>query len=328
MNRRDAISKITGITATALVGAATAGCAAAPASTEAGKKAIPSIAPPDPNTKTPMYKAPPGSCDTHCHIFGPAARYPYSPKRKYTPPDSGLDAFRALHAKIGIDRAVIVNASLYGNDNRVVIDAIAAGKGRYRGIANVNDGVSDAALRELDKGGIRGCRFNFVKHLGGFPDMAMFDRTVKRIARLGWHLDLHFDARDLPQFFPLLEHLPVPFIIDHMGRVPAKDGLEQEPFKILTGLLKRDKKCYVKISGPERVSSLGAPFHDAVPFASRLIETAPDRVLWGTDWPHPNVKIMPNDGDLVDLIPLYTPDPALQHMLLVDNPMRLYQFEG
>lgn len=328
MNRRDALNRITGLTASAMVGAATVGCAAPKPAAAEVKKDIRAIAAPDRNTHTPMFKAPAGSCDTHCHIFGPAAQYPYSPKRSYTPPDSGLDAFRALHDKLGIERAVIVNASLYGNDNRVVVDAIAASKGRYRGIANVDDSISDAALRELDKGGIRGCRFNFVKHLGGFPDMAEFDRTVKRIARLGWHLDLHFDARDLPQFFPLLDRLPVPFIVDHMGRVQAKDGLDQAPFKVLTNLLKSDKKCYVKISGAERVSSLGAPFHDAVPFATRLIETAPDRVLWGTDWPHPNVTVMPNDGDLVDLIPLYTADPALQRMLLVDNPMRLYQFEG
>lgn len=286
------------------------------------------IAAPDPDTRTPRFQAPPGSCDTHCHIFGPAARYPYSPKRSYTPPDAGLEAFRALHEKIGIDRAVIVNASLYGNDNRVVVDAIAASQGRYRGIANVDDSVSDDELRALDRGGIRGCRFNFVKHLGGFPDMAVFDRTMHRIAKLGWHVDLHFDAIDLPQFGPLLDRLPVPYLIDHMGRVEAKRGLAQEPFRILVDLLRRDQKCHVKISGAERVSSIGAPFHDAAPFAARLIETAPDRVLWGTDWPHPNVKTMPNDGDLVDLIPLYSADASLQRQLLVDNPMRLYHFES
>ena len=324
MKRRDALNQLAAIAATAL----TAGGAAAQAVGSAPRKEIPGIPGPDPDTRTPAFKAPPVSCDTHCHIFGPAARYPYSPKRSYTPPDSALEAFAALHAKIGIERAVIVNASLYGSDNRVVVDAIAASKGRYRGIANVDDATSDAELRELDRGGIRGCRFNFVKHLGGFPDMAVFDRTVARIAKLGWHLDLHFDAIDLPQFYPLLDRLPVPYIIDHMGRVEAKDGLEQKPFQILLDLLRRDPRCYVKISGAERVSSLGAPFHDAAPFASRLIATAPDRVLWGTDWPHPNVKTMPNDGALVDLIPLYTPDAALQRKLLVENPMRLYQFES
>ena len=323
MNRRDVLNKLA-----AVAGAGLALTAVASRAADAPAKVIPMIPPPDPNTRTPTFQAPPGSCDTHTHIFGPAARYPYSPKRSYTPPDAGLDDFRALHAKIGIDRAVIVNASLYGDDNRVVVDAIAASAGRYRGIANVGDRISDAELLALDRGGIRGCRFNFVKHLGGFPDMAEFDRTIKRIARLGWHVDLHFDAIDLPEFYPLLDRLPIPYLIDHMGRVQAKDGLEQKPFKILVDLLQRDKNCHVKISGPERVASQGAPFHDAVPFARRLIETAPDRVIWGTDWPHPNVQTMPNDGDLVDLIPLYAPDPANRQRLLVDNPMRLYRFEG
>ena len=323
MNRRDVLNKLA-----AVAGAGLALTAVASRAADAPAKVIPMIPPPDPNTRTPTFQAPPGSCDTHTHIFGPAARYPYSPKRSYTPPDAGLDDFRALHAKIGIDRAVIVNASLYGDDNRVVVDAIAASAGRYRGIANVGDRISDAELLALDRGGIRGCRFNFVKHLGGFPDMAEFDRTIKRIARLGWHVDLHFDAIDLPQFYPLLDRLPIPYLIDHMGRVQAKDWLEQKPFKILVDLLQRDNNCHVKISGPERVSSQGAPFHDAVPFARRLIETAPDRVIWGTDWPHPNVQTMPNDGDLVDLIPLYAPDPANRQRLLVDNPMRLYRFEG
>jgi 2-pyrone-4,6-dicarboxylate lactonase len=326
MKRRDALNSMSAMLGVAFVAASTGVIAADGA--DAVKKDIPTIPPPDRNTKTPKFKAPPGSCDTHCHIFGPAARYPYSSKRSYTPPDSGLDDFRALHAKLGIERAVIVNASLYGNDNRVVTDAIAQSGGRYRGIANVDDSISDAQLQALHKGGIRGCRFNFVKHLGGFPDMAVFDRTIKRIAKLGWHVDLHFDAKDLPDFYSLLDSLPIPYLIDHMGRVQAKNGLEQKPFKILLDLLQRDKKCHVKISGPERVSATGAPFHDAVPFAKKLIETAPDRMIWGTDWPHPNVETMPNDGDLVDLIPLYAPSAADRQRLLVDNPMRLYEFEA
>lgn len=325
MKRRAALSQIAeiiGISLTASVGAIAADI------DTVSQKNVPAIPGPDRNTKTPKFKAPPGACDTHCHIFGPAARYPYSPKRSYTPPDSSFDDLRALHAKLGIERAVIVNASLYGNDNSVITDAIAQSGGRYRGIANIDDSTTDAQLQMLHKGGIRGCRFNFVKHLGGFPDMAVFDRTVKRISKLGWHVDLHFDAKDLPDFYPLLDRLPVPYIIDHMGRVQASAGLEQKPFQVLLGLLQRDKKCYVKISGPERVSVTGSPFLDAVPFAKTLIETAPDRVIWGTDWPHPNVSAMPNDGDLVDLIPLYAPAADDRQRLLVDNPMRLYEFEA
>jgi len=314
MQRRQALAQLS--TSAGLALAASASLAAADTET------------PYRDTHTPDFHAPAGACDTHCHIFGPAAQYPYSPKRSYTPPDSGLDEFKKLHATLGIDRAVIVNASLYGSDNRVVTDAIAQSNGRYRGIANVDDSVSDADLQALDRAGMRGCRFNFVKHLGGFPDMAMFDRTVRRIARLGWHLDLHFDAVDLPDFYPLLDSLPVPYLIDHMGRVKAAEGLEQKPFRILLDLLARDRKCHVKISGPERVSAKGSPYLDAVPFASRLIQAAPDRVIWGSDWPHPNVPVMPRDDALVDLIPLYAPDAADRQRLLVDNPMRLYQFTG
>jgi predicted TIM-barrel fold metal-dependent hydrolase len=170
-------------------------------------------------------------------------------------------------------------------------------------------------------------RFNFVKHLGGVPDMGEFQRVLARIQPLGWHVDLHFDAQDLLEFDQLLRELPVPFIIDHMGRVPTRDGLSQAPFRQLLQLARGNDRCWIKISGAERISSAGPPFVDAVPFARALIEAAADRILWGTDWPHPNIaRHMPNDGDLVDLIPLMMPEPALQRRILVDNPHRLYQF--
>ena len=316
MQRRQAIQAIASV---ATLGAGTL-VNAAGLDTPSGLK-------PDPNTKTPSYKAPPGACDAHCHIFGPAARYPYSPKRSYTPFDAGLDDFKKVHAVMGMERAVIVNASLYDTDARVVLDAMAQSAGRYRTVLNVDDSVSDAELAALHRAGARGCRFNFVKHLGGFPDMAVFDRTMRRIAKLGWHVDLHFDAKDLPDFYDLLKNLPVPYLIDHMGRVQAKNGLEQQPFKVLVDLLRRDPKCHVKICGADRVSNTGAPFLDAVPFAQRLVENASERILWGSDWPHPNVQTMPNDGDLVNLIPLFAPAAATQKQILVDNPQRLYQFD-
>jgi 2-pyrone-4,6-dicarboxylate lactonase len=282
---------------------------------------------PDPHTKTPKFKLPPLSCDAHCHIFGPGDKYPYAPDRTYTPPDAPLEMFRALHAKLGIQRAVIVNASAHGTDNRVALDAIALSNGAYRAVANIDDTISERELRVLHEGGFRGCRFNFVRHLGGVPDMAVFNRVVAMIAPLGWHLNLHFDAIDLPEYAGMLSKLPVPYIIDHMGRVKASDGLDQEPFRILLSLMRNDQKAWVKVCGSERVSSSGPPFHDAAPFAAKLIETAPDRCVWGTDWPHPNVKSMPNDGDLVDLIPLFAPDAATQQRILVDNPARLYGFD-
>jgi predicted TIM-barrel fold metal-dependent hydrolase len=287
----------------------------------------PTIPGPDPDTKTPKFKLPPKSCDAHCHIFGPGDKYPYAPDRTYTPPDAPLEAFRKLHGILGIERAVIVNASAHGTDNRVALDAIAVSNGAYRAVANIDDTITDKGLRELHEGGFRGCRFNFVRHLGGVPDMKVFERVVAMIAPLGWHLNLHFDAIDLPQYAKMLEKLPCTYIIDHMGRVKASDGLEQEPFRILLDLMKNDEKAWVKVCGSERVSSSGPPFHDSAPFAAKLIEVAPDRCVWGTDWPHPNVKSMPNDGDLVDLIPLFAKTAEAQEKILVKNPARLYGWD-
>ena len=283
---------------------------------------------PDPNTKKPAYRPPPGACDSHCHIFGPGDKYPYAPDRSYTPPDAPLERFKELQATLGLERAVLVNASCHGDDNTVILDAIAQSGGKYRGVANVGPSITDAELERLAAGGVRGIRFNFVQHLGGTPDLDDFETLVQRVKPLGWHVVLHFDAKDLLDFEDMLRKLPVPFIIDHMGRVPTKDGLDQKPFKILLDTARMDN-CWVKICGAERISSAGPPFTDAVPFAQAVLEVAADRTLWGTDWPHPNIKKhMPNDGDLVDLIPLYMPDAALQQKVLVDNPHRLYGFSG
>lgn len=283
---------------------------------------------PDPNTRIPNFKLPPLACDSHTHIFGPGHKYPYAPGRSYTPPDAPLEMFQELHAKLGIERAVIVNASVHGTDNRVAADAIAVSGGRYRAVANLDAGVTDQELESLHRGGFRGCRFNFVRHLGGVPDMRAFERMLARIAPLGWHVDLHFDAIDLPAYAPMLRHLPVRYTIDHMGRVKAAEGMEQKPFQALIRLMTEDEKCWVKVCGCERVSAQGAPFVDAAPFARRIVETAPERVVWGTDWPHPNVARMPNDGDLVDFIPRFMPEPELQRRVLVDNPARLFEFEA
>jgi predicted TIM-barrel fold metal-dependent hydrolase len=281
---------------------------------------------PDPNTRVPAFKPPPGACDSHCHIFGPGRIYPYAADRSYTPPDAPLARFKELQRTLGLERAVLVNASCHGSDNRVILDAIAQSRGSYRGVANVDASITDQELEQLHAGGVRGIRFNFVQHLGCTPDLDVFRALVQRIAPLGWHVVLHFDAGDLIDFGDMLRQLPVPFIIDHMGRVPTKDGLEQEPFRILLETARLDN-CWVKICGAERISSAGPPFHDAVPFARAVLEVAAERALWGTDWPHPNIrKHMPNDGDLVDLIPLFMPDPVLQQRVLVDNPDRLYGF--
>ena len=263
-----------------------------------------SCQPPDPNTRPPRFRLPALACDAHCHVFGPAARFPYAPERSYTPPDAPKENLAALHRILGIERAVIVQASCHGSDNSATLDAIAGSGGRYRGIAIVDETVTDKDYAALHAGGMRGVRFNFVKHLGGMPDMRVFHRTLERIAPLGWHLVLHLDAADIVELAPLLRGLRLPFIIDHMGRVKADAGLAQAPFRALLELVKLDT-CWVKVCGAERVSTAGPPFADAIPFARALVEAAPDRVLWGTDWPHPNIaRHMPNDGDLVDLVPL------------------------
>ena len=279
---------------------------------------------PDPDTRVPRYRAPPGACDAHCHVFGPADRFPYAPDRAYTPPDAPYEGLVELHRILGIERAVIVHASCHGSDMRVTLDGIARSGGRMRGVAVVDPGVTDAELAALDAGGIRGVRFNFVKHLGGMPDMAFFERVLAQVEALGWHVVLHLDAEDVVELAPRIARIRVPFVIDHMGRVKAKNGLEQAPFRQLLELM-RNPLAWVKSCGAERVSSAGAPFRDAVPFARALVEVAPDRVLWGTDWPHPNIAgDMPNDGDLVDLLAEAVEDEAVRRRVLVDNATRLY----
>ncbi len=284
-----------------------------------------SCLPPDPNPVKPRLVLPPGACDAHCHVFGPARKFPYAPDRSYTPPDAPVEHLRALHAHIGISRAVIVHASCHGSQMDVTLDAIASSGGLYRGVAVVEDGITDGELARLHAGGIRGIRFNFVKHLGGVPDLGVFYRLLARIKPLGWHIVLHFDAGDLLEQQELLERIDVPFIIDHMGRVKAADGLEQQPFQSLLGLYRDNPLAWIKICGAERVSVGKRPFRDAVPFAQALIEIDAGRLLWGTDWPHPNIsKDMPNDGELVDLLAEMCPDASLRQRILVDNPTIMY----
>jgi len=278
---------------------------------------------PDPNPIKPQYVPPPGACDAHCHVFGPGAKFPYALDRSYTPPDAPKEQLAALHKHLGFSRAVLVQASCHGIDNAAVVDALNSSQGAWRGVCMINDLVTDGELRTLHAAGVRGARFNFVAHLGGAPDLRVIEAVVKRIKPLGWHLQVHLDAQDIAAYRDFLLGLDIVFIIDHMGRVVAKNGLEQQPFKLLLDLMK-DERVWVKVSGSERVSSTGRPFHDAMPYARMLVATAPDRVLWGTDYPHPNVKEMPNDGEQVDLFALTVADEATRRKILVDNPTKLY----
>ena len=273
--------------------------------------------------RKPRFKLPPGATDAHCHVFGPAAKFPYAPGRRYTPEDAPKEMLRALHDHLGVSRAVIVQASCHGADNAAMLDCIASDPKRYRGVAIVNDSFTDKDYDTLDAGGVRGVRFNFVKHLGGAPDMAVFDRVMDRIKGRGWHVVLHLDAPDIVPLSPMMRKLALPFVIDHMGRVPAKDGVDQPPLRALLEL-SRLENCWIKVCGAERISM--PPYAIAVPIAHALVEAAPDRVLWGTDFPHPNATHEADEADLVDLVPQYAPDQAAQKRLLVDNPARLYGF--
>jgi len=287
-----------------------------------------SIPPPDPNTRTPEFKAPAGACDTHCHVFGPGDIFPFAATRKYTPPDAPKESLEKLHQVLGIERAVIVQASCHGTDNSAMLDAIATGEGRYRGVCNAAEEFVDEYFDELHEGGIRGVRFNFVRHLGGAPDLDKMWRIIDRVKHLPWHVELHFDAKDLLEYEDVIDSIPLPVVIDHMGRVPVAEGIKQAPFQSLLEKLRTSDDLWVKVSGSERISAAGPPFTDAAPFGAACIEAAPDRCIWGTDWPHPNVRSMPNDADLVDIIPLMMPDPDTQQAVLVDNPARLFGFES
>ena len=196
------------------------------------------------NPHPPSFTPPPGACDAHCHVFGPAARFPFAPNRAYTPPDSGIDLFERLQRRLGLSRAVFVQASCHGTDNSAMVDALERGRGRYAGVAMIDDSFTDADIARLHDAGVRGTRFNFVAHLGGAPDLDHFWRIVDRVQRFGWHIVLHFDAKDLPHHADLLDRLPCPYIIDHMARVPVTDGFEQEPFQLLLELM-RDERCWV-----------------------------------------------------------------------------------
>ncbi len=287
-----------------------------------------SCQPPDPNPRKPDFQLPPGACDAHCHVFGPGDVFPYHPSRSYTPPDASRQTLKKLHDFLGIERAVIVQASCHGSDNTAMLNAIANSNGKYRGVCHIDESTTEADLQDLHAGGVRGVRFNFVKHLGGAPDIDFLRRTVDIIRGLDWHLVLHFDAADLLEYKALLKELNIRIVIDHMGRPIASEGVEQAPFQTLLEFMK-DENYWVKVCGLERISKTGAPFHDGIPFAQKLLEVAPDRTIWGTDFPHPNISgDMPNDGDLVDLMALFAPDETLRQKILVDNPHRLYGFES
>ncbi|MGD2134117.1 MAG: amidohydrolase family protein [Maricaulaceae bacterium] len=279
-----------------------------------------------PNPKKPDFTPPPGAIDSHCHVFGPGAEFPFAPERKYTPCDASKDQLFALRDHLGFSRNVIVQATCHGADNSAVLDAIAHSDGKARGVATVKPDVTDEELNALDAGGVRGLRFNFVKRLVDvLPREPLMD-IAQRIAPMGWHIVIYFEAEELPEFYDFFTSLPTTVVVDHMGRPDVSGPLDAPEFELFLKLMAEHENFWSKVSGAERLSKLGPPgYDDFVPFARRVVETFPDRVIWGTDWPHPNLKShMPDDGELVDLVPRIAPTPELQRKLLVDNPMRLY----
>ena len=279
-----------------------------------------------PNPSRPQFALPAGAVDAHCHVFGPGARFPYAPERKYTPCDAGKEALWQLRDRLGLARNVIIQATCHGTDNRAVIDALNSADGRARGVAAVRDTVSDAELRELDAAGVHGVRFNFVRRLVDTAPRDVLERIARRIAPLGWHIVLYFEAVDLPELFDFFVSLPAPLVVDHMGRPDVTRPVDGPEFARFIELMRARGDIWCKVTCPERLSVLGPPgFDDVVPFARLIVEQFPQRVLWGTDWPHPNLEAyMPDDGALVDFIPHIAPTAALQQRLLVDNPLQLY----
>ena len=273
--------------------------------------------------RKPSFQLPPDACDAHCHVFGPGNVFPYAPNRRYTPDDAPKEMLKALHDHLGISRAVIVQASCHGNDNRAMLDALAWRPQHYRGVAILDENTPGTDIPVMHRAGVRGARFNFVKHLGGSPDMTVFSNILRRIKPLGWHVVLHVDAPDIIPLSDMMRGLTLPFVIDHMGRVPAKDGVDQKPLAALLELAKLDR-CWIKVSGSERIDM--PPYDKAIPIARKIVGASPSRVLWGTDFPHPNSTHEADEADLVDLLPKIAPDPALQKALLVDNPARLYGY--
>jgi 2-pyrone-4,6-dicarboxylate lactonase len=274
----------------------------------------------------PKLKLPPGACDTHVHVFGPRARFPFAEGRSFTPSDAPKETLFALHERLGIERCVIVHTAAHGYDLRVTADAMAAKPGRYLGVALVPITISDADLRRHNAAGFRGARFHYMAHLAHSEPIEDVVKFAERLADVGWHLQIHMAADLIGEMTPALKRSPVPVVIDHMGRIDASRGLEQAPFQNLLRLL-NDRNIWVKVSGADRATRQGPPYADVVPFAAKLVAECGDRCIWGTDFPHPNHQgPVPDDGALVDLIEQMAPSPAARRALLVDNPQRLYGF--
>jgi len=285
----------------------------------------PDIPPPDPNPRPPGFAVPPSACDCHAHIFGPAGRYPYAPDRAYTPPDASLEDYRQLLTSLGLQRAVIVQPSVYGTDNRRTLDAVAASDGDFRAVVVVDPDIADNELDTMHREGARAVRVNSLH--GGGPGLEMLTPLARRLAHRGWHLQLLVDVSHFESLAAIVARLPVPVVIDHMGHMDAGLGVEHPGFQVLLEELSAGR-VWVKLSAAYRLTrQAGYPYDDVGVLARALVTANPARLVWGSDWPHPRIHTsMPNDGDLLGLLADWAPDEEHRRRILVDNPASLYDF--
>jgi predicted TIM-barrel fold metal-dependent hydrolase len=289
----------------------------------------PACAPPDSAPRRPQFQFPRNACDCHAHVLGPARRYPYSAARIYTPADCLPSAYRHMLDTLGVERAVLIQPSVYGTDNAAMLDAMKSDPARLRGVAVVPDDISDGELKRLDDAGVRGVRVNIVdvkdRKPGTLP-LEMLTKLARRIAPLGWHMEFLMHVDEFPDFDRQLGDFPVDVVLGHLGYMRTDKGVDAPGFQAMLRLMARGK-CWVKLSGPMRISTQSLPYADVTAFAQALTKANPERVVWGTDWPHVIIKgAMPNDGDLADLVPAWIPDAALREKVLVKNPAQLYGF--
>jgi 2-pyrone-4,6-dicarboxylate lactonase len=285
----------------------------------------PTCPPPDPHPKTPRFRLPPLACDSHFHVFGPHDVFPFAADRTFTPHDAPKEALLRLHQFLGFGRGVFVQSSCHGTDHAALVDLLASTGGRYRGVALLTPATPAREIARLDAAGVRGVRFHFMPHLGAHPSLDDLRTVMGLIAPHRWHVALHMTGKDLIAYFDFITSIAAPVVIDHIGRVEAAEGSEGAAFQTLRRLLDRGN-VWVKLSGTDRVSREPPPFRDAVALARNLAEHAPERVVWGTDWPHPNHHSVPNDGDLVDLIPAIAVTERAQRRMMVQNPAELFDF--
>lgn len=285
----------------------------------------PPCPPPDPNPKKPRLRLPPLSCDAHFHVFGPRRVFPFAVDRTFTPQDAPKEDLFRLHAFLGIARGVFVQSACHGSDHAVVLDLLAAGNGRYRAVGLIKPSIAEEELARLHAAGMCGARFHFFSHLGAPTPQADIRTVIAKIAPLGWHVAVHVGGQGILEQYDFITSIDAPIVIDHVGRIDIGEGLDGKAFTALRRLLDRGN-VWVKLSGVDRITKHGPPYRDALPFARNLVEHAPERVVWGTDWPHPNHARVPNDGDLVDLVGEIAVTDELRRLMMVENPAKLFGF--